>query len=183
MGYLSDIARFADLLAQEISDGDYAEGLPTESALAGRLCITIWGARRVYEALRERGLVYTVQGKGSFVVTSGGEGAARAERLGVRDLITDRLEFEIRSRQIAVGARIWRDEMARDYGVGRETVRAALRPLIHRDLVAILARRGTVVLPERCWSVPTDEMRDRVEKARGGEMPSAFMREGELTGE
>lgn len=59
----------ADLIAAEIADGTLPPNrpIPSEATLKQRYGIARGTARRAVEELRQRGLVVTVPGKGSFV--------------------------------------------------------------------------------------------------------------------
>lgn len=61
--------RVADTIAARIGAGDLAPGdkLPPERELAAEFGVSYPTARRATEVLRERGLIETVHGKGTFV--------------------------------------------------------------------------------------------------------------------
>lgn len=63
----------ADVLAERIEDGTYpAEGrLPAEVDLVAEFGSSRESVRRAVQELRERGLIETVKGKGSYVVPPG----------------------------------------------------------------------------------------------------------------
>ena len=60
----------ADVIAKRIEDGTYPpEGrLPAETDFVAEFGCSRESARRAIEALRNRGLIETVRGKGSYVV-------------------------------------------------------------------------------------------------------------------
>ncbi|QDY79819.1 GntR family transcriptional regulator [Streptomyces qinzhouensis] len=62
--------RVRDALIAEIEAGTYEPGdrIPSESDLSAAHGVAPMTARRAVQELRERGLVYTEWGKGSFVV-------------------------------------------------------------------------------------------------------------------
>ncbi|MGW2380229.1 GntR family transcriptional regulator [Streptomyces sp. NPDC001658] len=62
--------RVLDALAAEIKAGKYGpnEPIPSDAQLCERFGVARETARRAVRVLRERGLVETVWGKGSFVV-------------------------------------------------------------------------------------------------------------------
>jgi DNA-binding GntR family transcriptional regulator len=68
----------ADVIAARIESGQYKERLPSERALSAELGIAYMTVRRAMELLRERGLIITRQGRGTFVVA--GLGAAAVSR-------------------------------------------------------------------------------------------------------
>lgn len=73
-------ARVADHIAARISAGDLLADarLPGERDLAAEYGVAIGTARRATEELRERGLIVTLPGKGSFVVAGKPEALALA---------------------------------------------------------------------------------------------------------
>lgn len=67
-GYL--YVKLADFLAARIRDGLVPAGgaLPNERALASELRVSVGTVRRATRRLRDRGLVVTVPGRGTFVL-------------------------------------------------------------------------------------------------------------------
>lgn len=63
-------AQLADVLEARIASGEYAPDrmIPTPARLAEEYGIAQMTARRTMRELRERGLIYTVPGKGSYVL-------------------------------------------------------------------------------------------------------------------
>ncbi|WLW52541.1 GntR family transcriptional regulator [Streptomyces lincolnensis] len=62
--------QLADAIAGKIASGDLAPDrpIPSENHLADEYGVARLTARRAAQELRERGLIVTVRGKGSFVV-------------------------------------------------------------------------------------------------------------------
>ena len=79
-------AQLADVLEARITSGEYAPDrmIPTPARLAEEYGIAQMTARRTMRELRERGLIYTVPGKGSYVLpaASEGDGTESTERDG-----------------------------------------------------------------------------------------------------
>jgi DNA-binding GntR family transcriptional regulator len=63
-------AQLADVIARKIKCGELAPDrpIPSENHLADEYGVARLTARRAAQELRERGLIVTVRGKGSFVV-------------------------------------------------------------------------------------------------------------------
>ncbi|MFM9445037.1 GntR family transcriptional regulator [Streptomyces acidiscabies] len=62
--------RVLDALAAEIQNGTYGPGdrIPSDAELSERFGVARMTARRAVGVLRERGLVFTEWGKGTFVI-------------------------------------------------------------------------------------------------------------------
>ncbi|MDH6630445.1 GntR family transcriptional regulator [Streptomyces sp. LBL] len=62
--------QLADVIAEKIASGELAPDrpIPSENHLADEYGVARLTARRAAQELRERGLIVTVRGKGSFVV-------------------------------------------------------------------------------------------------------------------
>ena len=67
--------RVADHIAARIAAGDMPAGarLPAERDLAAEYAVAIGTARRAVLELRDRGLVVTLPGKGTYVVSPGSQ--------------------------------------------------------------------------------------------------------------
>ncbi|GHG39732.1 GntR family transcriptional regulator [Streptomyces zaomyceticus] len=61
--------QLADVIAAKIATGEYAPDrvIPTPGRFAEEYGIAVLTGRRAMRELRERGLIYTVPGKGSYV--------------------------------------------------------------------------------------------------------------------
>lgn len=59
--------RIADAIAERITTGHYQTRLPAERDLASEFGVSYITARHATKVLRERGLIITVHGKGTFV--------------------------------------------------------------------------------------------------------------------
>ncbi|MGA5197833.1 GntR family transcriptional regulator [Streptomyces exfoliatus] len=66
--------QLAEVIAAKIETGEYAPDrmIPTPARLAEEYGIAVLTARRAMRELRERGLIITVPGKGSFVTPADG---------------------------------------------------------------------------------------------------------------
>ncbi|TQF03711.1 GntR family transcriptional regulator [Kitasatospora acidiphila] len=73
--------QLADMVARKIKSGELAPDrpIPSENHLADEYGVARLTARRAAQELRERGLIVTVRGKGSFVVKQ-----PPAESLGIQ---------------------------------------------------------------------------------------------------
>ncbi|MEU7699337.1 winged helix-turn-helix domain-containing protein [Streptomyces sp. NPDC039028] len=73
--------QLADVIAAKIATGEYAPDrmIPTPARLAEEFGIAVLTARRAMRELRERGLIITVPGKGSYVTPTLGSGSPSPE--------------------------------------------------------------------------------------------------------
>ncbi|GHG24790.1 GntR family transcriptional regulator [Streptomyces zaomyceticus] len=76
--------RMADVLRDEIERGVLQPGqqLPSHRELQERFEVANMTARSALRVLRDEGLIHTVQGRGSYVLSPQGEGAGDAEHPG-----------------------------------------------------------------------------------------------------
>lgn len=65
--------QIADMFAARIASGEMSPGdrLPAEDDIADQLGVAPMTVRRAVEELRDRGLVRTLRGRGTFVISSG----------------------------------------------------------------------------------------------------------------
>lgn len=68
--------QLADVIATKIATGEFAPDrmIPTPGRLSEEYGIAVLTARRAMRELRERGLIITVPGKGSYVTPTPGPG-------------------------------------------------------------------------------------------------------------
>ncbi|MFE9174218.1 GntR family transcriptional regulator [Streptomyces kebangsaanensis] len=73
--------QLADVIAQQIATGKLAPDrpIPSENHLADEYGVARLTARRAAQELRERGLIVTVRGKGSFVLEQPPTGTLESE--------------------------------------------------------------------------------------------------------
>jgi DNA-binding GntR family transcriptional regulator len=73
--------QLADVIAAKIATGEYAPDrmIPTPARLADEYGIAVLTARRAMRELRERGLIFTVPGKGSFVTPDAGKNGTASD--------------------------------------------------------------------------------------------------------
>jgi DNA-binding GntR family transcriptional regulator len=140
--------QIAEIIRDRIDQGDLTPGdaVPSEAELEAEYGIARMTARRVARELRERGLVYTVQGEGTFV---GRPGTPRsADRIPVYHQIAADISTRIRSGDLTTNRPI-PSEMAlmRQYSVAKATVRQAVALLREQGWVFTVAYRGTYVSP------------------------------------
>lgn len=147
----------ADLVQRHIDDGDLGPGeaVPSEAELEAGYGIARTTARRVTRELRERGLVHTVHGKGTFVGPAGTRLHRRTTPL--YEEIAMEIAGMIRRGALRAGRRIPDEKTLMErYGVARVTVRNSVAFLREQGWVVTAGRRGTYVSPPERWPDPPD---------------------------
>lgn len=82
-------------LAEQIRTAALAPGalLPSARALAAELLVSVITVKQAYEALEAAGLVYSQQGRGTFVAPAGADAARRQVREALRDAVALALDL------------------------------------------------------------------------------------------
>ncbi|GGK72706.1 hypothetical protein Ppa06_31090 [Planomonospora parontospora subsp. parontospora] len=144
--------QIAEEIRGRILAGDLGPGepVPSEAELEVEYDIARTTARRVARELREQGLVYTVQGEGTFV---GEPGTPRPDD---RVPVYQRIAAEVRERivrgELVPNRRIpGEKELIKQYGVAKATVRQAMAFLRDQGWVFTVPYRGTYVSPREDW--------------------------------
>lgn len=147
--------QIAEIIREQIDHGDLTPGdaVPSEAELEAEYGIARMTARRVARELREQGLVYTVQGEGTFV---GQPGTPRsAERTPIYHQIAADISARIRKGELQTNKPIPSEKsLMRQYGVAKATVRQAVALLRTQGWTFTVAYRGTYVSPRDEW--PSD---------------------------
>ncbi|MGI5491719.1 GntR family transcriptional regulator [Microtetraspora malaysiensis] len=144
--------QIAELIREQIDQGDLTPGdaVPSEAELEAEYGIARMTARRVARELREQGLVYTVQGEGTFV---GRPGTPRSpDRTPIYQQIAADISARIRKGELQINRPIPSEKaLMRQYGVAKATVRQAVALLRTQGWAFTVAYRGTYVSPQEKW--------------------------------
>ncbi|GLW21565.1 GntR family transcriptional regulator [Microbispora triticiradicis] len=144
--------QIAEIIREQIDQGALEPGdaVPSETEMEAEYGIARLTARRVTRELREQGLVYTVQGEGSFV---GRPGTPRsAERTPVYQRMAMDVVEQIRSGDLLPNRRIPTEKaLMKQYGVAKATARNAVNHLRKQGWVFTVPHRGTYVSPQEDW--------------------------------
>ncbi|MEO3872353.1 GntR family transcriptional regulator [Nonomuraea sp. B12E4] len=144
----------AELVRDQIERGELKAGdpVPSEATLEKDYEIARTTARRVARELREQGLVYTVQGEGTFV---GRPGTPRSPRkTPIYQKIADDVADSIQRGEISPNRAIPGEKvMMRQYGVAKVTVRQAVAYLREQGWVFTVPYRGTYVATPEKWPI------------------------------
>ncbi|MEV5742473.1 GntR family transcriptional regulator [Microbispora rosea] len=144
--------QIAEILRERIDSGELAPGnpMPSEAQLEAEYGIARTTARRVARELREQGLVYTVQGEGTFV---GDQAAPRARRKKpLYQEIAEEVAQRIRRQEFTPNRAIPSEKaLMEQYGVAKVTVRLAVGFLRDQGYVFTVPHRGTYVSSPDDW--------------------------------
>lgn len=151
-GHIPLYRQIADIVGERIASGELTPGepVPSETELKRDFGIAQMTARRVHRELRERRLIHTVPGEGSFV---GAPGTPRASYLApLYRKIADELAANIRSGVIAANRSIPSERsLMLEHGVAKATIRQAIGLLRAEGWVFTVPYRGTFASPPERW--------------------------------
>ncbi|MEV4897469.1 GntR family transcriptional regulator [Nonomuraea sp. NPDC055795] len=147
----------ADAILKKIESGELPAGapVPSEASLESDYNIARTTARRVARELREQGMVYTIQGEGTFV---GEPGVPRQRHKSpiyqkIAEEMAERIQHgEIPPNRSIPGEKI----MMQQYGVAKVTVRCAVALLREQGWVFTVPYRGTYVADPMKWPISMD---------------------------
>ncbi|MER5321194.1 GntR family transcriptional regulator [Streptosporangium roseum] len=144
--------QIAEVIRERITSGDITSGeaMPSETELESEYGIARATARRVARELREQGLVYTVQGEGTFV---GEPDIPRAPRkTPLYQQISHEIAERIRKGEFQPNRAIPSEKMLMEqYGVAKVTVRNSVAFLRDQGWVFTVPHRGTYVSQPEDW--------------------------------
>ncbi|MEV6863040.1 GntR family transcriptional regulator [Streptosporangium subroseum] len=144
--------QIADAIRGRITSGDITPGeaMPSETELESEYGIARTTARRVARELREQGLVYTVQGEGTFV---GEPDVPRAPRkTPLYQQIANEIAERIRKGEFRPNRPIPSEKMLMEqYNVAKVTVRNSVAFLRDQGWVFTVSHRGTYVSQPEEW--------------------------------
>ncbi|MEU4403927.1 GntR family transcriptional regulator [Streptosporangium sp. NPDC023963] len=151
--------QIADEIRGRISSGDIVPGeaMPSETELESEYGIARTTARRVARELREQGLVYTVQGEGTFV---GEPDVPRAPRkTPLYQEIALEIAERIRNGDFVPNRAIPSEKVLMEqYGVAKVTIRNSVAFLREQGWVFTVRHRGTYVSQPEKW--PREQEKD-----------------------
>lgn len=149
----------ADIVQRHIDKGYLAPGepVPSETELESEYGIARTTARRVARELREQGLVYTVQGEGTFV---GEPDVPRAPRkTPLYQEIALEIAERIRNGDFVPNRAIPSEKVLMEqYGVAKVTIRNSVAFLREQGWVFTVRHRGTYVSQPEKW--PREQEKD-----------------------
>lgn len=141
----------ADLIRQRIASGELPPGyqVPSEHELVDEHGVSRITATKALKLLRDDGLIYTLQGRGSFVAP---ESAPRVTREKMFERIAREVAERIQSGELQPDYPIPSETtLAQEYGVAKGTVRQAVALLRDQQWVFTVPHRGTYVSSPDKW--------------------------------
>ncbi|RVX38057.1 regulatory GntR family protein [Nonomuraea polychroma] len=142
----------AEIIEEQIASGmlPAGEAVPSEAALEAEYGIARTTARRVARELRQRQLVHTVQGEGTFV---GLLGVPRVkETRAVYVVIANDIVARIKRGELRPNRAIPSEKtLMRRHGVAKVTARKAVAHLREQGWVFTVPYRGTYVSDPGAW--------------------------------
>ncbi|NUW36896.1 GntR family transcriptional regulator [Nonomuraea sp. SMC257] len=143
--------QIADILRHRVSDLTSGHPVPSEADIQAEFGVARTTARRAIHVLREEGLIYTVQGEGTFVGAP--DAAPRKQRKTpmYRQIASDIAE-QIKAGRFQPRRPIpGETALLQEYDVARETVRRAMALLREQGWIYTVAQRGSYVSPKEEW--------------------------------
>ncbi|GLW08490.1 hypothetical protein Misp01_36200 [Microtetraspora sp. NBRC 13810] len=138
--------QITQIIREQIRDGRLPAGqpMPSEAEIEADYGVARTTARRVAQELREEGLVYTIQGEGTFV---GEPDAPRMRRkVALYQQIAGELAGRIRAGEFRPNRAIPSEKkLMQEYGVAKVTARQAVAHLRELGYVFTVSHRGTYV--------------------------------------
>ncbi|GGO24358.1 hypothetical protein GCM10010116_48960 [Microbispora rosea subsp. aerata] len=143
--------QIAAILRKRIRELRPGASVPSETAIQREFGVARTTARRAIKALRREGLVYTVQGQGTFVGRPG-EAPREARKTPLYREIADDIISRIRRGEISPRRPVPSEAMmTQTYGVARMTARQAIATLRAEGWVYTVPHRGSYVCAPENW--------------------------------
>lgn len=125
--------------------------MPSEAAIQSEFGVARTTARRAFHILRDEGLIYTVQGEGTFV-GSPGQAPRESRKTPRYQQIANDVVDRIRTGELHPRRPIPSETtLVQQYDVARETVRRAVALLREQGWVYTVPQRGSFVSSEEMW--------------------------------
>jgi DNA-binding GntR family transcriptional regulator len=143
--------QIAEILRRRVSGLSSGHPVPSEADIQNEFGVARTTARRAIHVLREEGLIYTVQGEGTFVGVPD-EAPRKQRKVPLYQQIATDIAEQIRSGQFRPRRPIpGETALVQQYDVARETVRRAMALLREQGWIYTVAQRGSYVSPEESW--------------------------------
>ncbi|MFG1753217.1 GntR family transcriptional regulator [Streptosporangium sandarakinum] len=149
--------QIAEIIRKRITAGRLSPGqrVASEAEIRREFGVARTTARRALRLLREEGIIYALQGEGTFVGPPG-KGVRQPSRTPMYRRIADDVIGRIRGGAIRPRRPIPSETaLTQEYGVARETARRAVALLREQGWIHTVPQRGSFVSPEEEW--PAEE--------------------------
>jgi len=143
--------QIAEILRQRVSDLTSGHPMPSEADIQAEFGVARTTARRAIHVLREEGLIYTVQGEGTFVGAPN-EAPRQQRKIPLYQQIATDVAEQIKAGKYPPRRPIpGETALLQQYDCARETVRRAMALLRERGWIYTVAQRGSYVSPKESW--------------------------------
>lgn len=143
--------QIAEILRNRVSDLALGHPVPSEAEIQHEFGVARTTARRAIHILREEGLIYTVQGEGTFV-GSPDEAPRKPRKAPLYRQIASDLVDQIKAGRYAPRRPIPAETaLLQQYDCARETVRRAMALLREQGWIYTVPQRGSYVSPKDSW--------------------------------
>jgi DNA-binding GntR family transcriptional regulator len=143
--------QISEILRARVLKAAEGDPVPSEAAIQQEFGVARTTARRAIHVLRDEGLIYTVQGEGTFVGAPG-EAPRKPRRAPLYRQIAGDIVERIESGRYAPRRAIPAESaLLKKYGCARETVRRAMALLREQGWIYTVPQRGSYVSPKDSW--------------------------------
>jgi DNA-binding GntR family transcriptional regulator len=143
--------QIAEILRGRVAGLSSGHPVPSEADIQGEFGVARTTARRAIHVLREEGLIYTVQGEGTFVGAPD-EAPRKPRKIPLYQQIALDIVEQIQAGQFQPRRPIpGETALLQQYEVARETVRRAMALLREQGWIYTVAQRGSYVSPKESW--------------------------------
>jgi DNA-binding GntR family transcriptional regulator len=143
--------QIAEILRERVAGLTSGHPVPSEADIQDEFGVARTTARRAIHVLREDGLIYTVQGEGTFVGAPD-EAPRRPRKIPLYQEIANDIVEGIRVERFQPRRPIPGEAaLVKRYGCARETVRRAMALLRQQGWIYTVPQRGSYVSPKDSW--------------------------------
>lgn len=143
--------QIAEILRQRVSGLASGHPVPSEADIQHEFGVARTTARRAIHVLREEGLIYTVQGEGTFVGAPD-EAPRRPRKIPLYQEIAGDISREIKAGRYRPRRPIpGETTLVQQYDCARETVRRAMALLREQGWIYTVPQRGSYVSEKDAW--------------------------------
>lgn len=143
--------QIAEILRERVAGLTSGHPVPSEADIQDEFGVARTTARRAIHVLREEGLIYTVQGEGTFVGAPD-EAPRKPRKIPLYQEIAHDIVEGIQAGRFQPRRPIPGEAaLVKRYGCARETVRRAMALLRQQGWIYTVPQRGSYVSPKDSW--------------------------------